>query len=42
MSLSIINSSEEFIENFKPLIKYVEDEINVATVTFEKNVEKYV
>ena len=42
MSLTIITNSTEFIDNLKPIIKYIEDEINVANVNFETNIEKFV
>lgn len=42
MSLTFINKSEEVFEGLQPFIRYIEEEINVAQVCFEKDIDKYV
>jgi isoleucyl-tRNA synthetase len=34
MSLTVIDKSEEKLNSMKPLVKYIEDEINVSKVMF--------
>lgn len=35
MSLTIVNKSQSFYENFQPFMTYIEEEINVATLRNE-------
>lgn len=42
MSLTIVNSSEELAANLKEFLPYIEEEINVNEIMYEKNVDKYV
>lgn len=42
MSLTIVNKSEELAANLKEFLPYIEEEINVNEIKYEKNVDKYV
>lgn len=42
MSLTLVNKSEELFHNLKPFLNYIEQEINVAHIKQEKDVDKYV
>lgn len=42
MALTIVNSSEELAANLKEFLPYIEEEINVSEIKYEKNVDQYV
>jgi isoleucyl-tRNA synthetase len=40
--LTIITDSDDYINSLKPLLSYIEEEINVGEILFEKDTDKYV
>ena len=42
MSLTIVSGNEVLMGELKPFLAYVEEELNVAEIAFEPQVEKYV
>jgi isoleucyl-tRNA synthetase len=42
MSLTIIDKSVDKLNALKPMVKYIEEELNVAEVLFEPHPEKYI
>ena len=42
MSLTIVSSDEALMTELKPFLGYIEEELNVATINFWPEVEKYV
>lgn len=42
LSLTIVDKSEEKLNALKSMIKYIEEEVNVAEVKFESHPEKYI
>jgi len=41
-SLTIITDSEDYIQSLQPLLGYIQDEINVGEILFERNFSQYV
>lgn len=41
-SLTVITDSDDYINSLKPLKSYIEEEINVGEILFEKDTDKYV
>lgn len=41
-SLTVITDSDDFVESLQPLIVYIQEEINVEEVLFEKQITKFV
>jgi len=41
-SVSLITSSKELYDSLKPLLKYLEEEINTPSFLYEPNTEKYI
>jgi len=41
-SLTIITDNEDFIQSLQPLLVYIEEEINVGKILFERDINKYV
>jgi hypothetical protein len=42
MSLTVVNKSQKLFEQLKPFLPYIEDEINVASIKNETDINKYV
>lgn len=42
MSLTVVNKSEQLFEDLKPLLGYVEQEVNVSQILFDKDIYSYV
>ena len=42
MSLTVVNKSTQLFEEIKPFLDYVEEEVNVADILHEADIDKYV
>jgi isoleucyl-tRNA synthetase len=42
MSLTVVNKSQKLFEQLKPFLPYIEDEINVASIKNETDINKFV
>jgi len=40
--MTIIHKSEEFLNSLKPLISYLEEEVNTPSILLDKNISQYV
>lgn len=42
MSLTIVNKSKQLFEELKPFLNYIDEEVNVADILHEADIDKYV
>ena len=42
MSLTVVNKSQEYLDSLKPVLVYIQEEINVAEIILSNDSKKYI